>query len=192
MKRTCSIAGCERPHDARGWCGTHYERWRKHGDPNVVLRLPKHSSEAARTASQREAKRRWRLANPEKMAAARAAWEAANPETRRRYRRERKKADPISNRAYVRARTARLRGQAVVAFTPEQLRQRLAYYGFRCWICGSPDDLTIDHVKPLSKGGAHTLANLRPACSTCNSKKGSRWPYEPHKPDVPPLHDRSS
>lgn len=28
---TCAIHGCERQARSRGWCGTHYERWRKHG-----------------------------------------------------------------------------------------------------------------------------------------------------------------
>lgn len=31
--RTCTIAGCDRPHRARGWCGTHYKRWTTTGDP---------------------------------------------------------------------------------------------------------------------------------------------------------------
>lgn len=31
--RTCSVDGCERPHDARGLCGTHYKRWSQYGDP---------------------------------------------------------------------------------------------------------------------------------------------------------------
>ncbi len=29
----CSIDECLRPSKARGFCNTHYERWRKHGDP---------------------------------------------------------------------------------------------------------------------------------------------------------------
>lgn len=29
---TCSVDGCERPSRCRGWCGTHYGRWRVHGD----------------------------------------------------------------------------------------------------------------------------------------------------------------
>lgn len=29
--------GCARPVRTRGWCSTHYERWRKHGDPTIVL-----------------------------------------------------------------------------------------------------------------------------------------------------------
>lgn len=30
---TCTMPGCDRRQTARGWCFTHYERWRKTGDP---------------------------------------------------------------------------------------------------------------------------------------------------------------
>jgi hypothetical protein len=33
---TCSIDGCEKPVNARGWCSTHYQRWRVNGDPMVT------------------------------------------------------------------------------------------------------------------------------------------------------------
>lgn len=34
MRRdTCSIPDCENEALARSWCGTHYQRWRVHGDP---------------------------------------------------------------------------------------------------------------------------------------------------------------
>lgn len=31
--RLCSIPGCGKPQVARGYCGGHYMRWRRHGDP---------------------------------------------------------------------------------------------------------------------------------------------------------------
>lgn len=31
--KTCSIDECEKPSKARGWCATHYSRWRIHGNP---------------------------------------------------------------------------------------------------------------------------------------------------------------
>jgi hypothetical protein len=33
----CSIKGCPRPARARGWCTTHYKRWKRHGDPKTNL-----------------------------------------------------------------------------------------------------------------------------------------------------------
>lgn len=36
-KRQCDIEGCAGAHKSRGWCDTHYQRWRKHGDPLRVL-----------------------------------------------------------------------------------------------------------------------------------------------------------
>lgn len=36
-ERTCEMLGCVEPHMARGYCTTHYQRWRRHGDPEVVL-----------------------------------------------------------------------------------------------------------------------------------------------------------
>jgi 5-methylcytosine-specific restriction endonuclease McrA len=46
--------------------------------------------------------------------------------------------------------------------------------GSRCHMCKrkcSGTNLHIDHVIPLSRGGTHTLENLRVACATCNMSK---------------------
>lgn len=38
-KATCSIEGCDRPVQGRGWCSRHYTRWWRNGDP-LVCRWP--------------------------------------------------------------------------------------------------------------------------------------------------------
>ena len=59
-----------------------------------------------------------------------------------------------------------------------------------CQYCGTKKDLTLDHVIPSSRGGAHSWLNLVTACKRCNAKKGDYTPEEagmihkkkPHKP----------
>ena len=33
----CSVPGCQKTPDCRGWCRMHYKRWQAHGDPLVAL-----------------------------------------------------------------------------------------------------------------------------------------------------------
>ena len=41
-----------------------------------------------------------------------------------------------------------------------------------CVDCGAVDDLTVDHVQPLSQGGApYDPANLEVVCRRCNSAR---------------------
>ncbi len=61
--------------------------------------------------------------------------------------------------------------------SPEQIAARVAVYGGLCWICRAAPYDALDHVKPLARGGSNWPANLRPACTPCNSRKGAKWPY---------------
>ncbi|CAN6213230.1 unnamed protein product [Urochloa humidicola] len=45
---------------------------------------------------------------------------------------------------------------------------------FTCQYCSSRDNLTIDHVIPISRGGKWEWDNLVTACSRCNSRKGQK------------------
>lgn len=49
---------------------------------------------------------------------------------------------------------------------------------FECQFCGTKKDLTLDHVVPSSRGGAHSWLNLVTACKRCNAKKGDFTPEE--------------
>lgn len=50
--------------------------------------------------------------------------------------------------------------------------------GSSCAYCGHRTATTIDHVKPRSRGGAHTWENTVAACSRCNARKSDRTPAE--------------
>lgn len=47
-----------------------------------------------------------------------------------------------------------------------------------CAYCGTSDDITWDHVVPMSRGGANAAHNLVPACGPCNRSKNSKTPDE--------------
>jgi len=51
---------------------------------------------------------------------------------------------------------------------------------FCCQYCGSPKDLTFDHVVPRAQGGRTTWENVATACAPCNLKKGGRTPAQAH------------
>ena len=60
-------------------------------------------------------------------------------------------------------------------------KKRLAIYlrdGMACAYCGNTIEdgakLTLDHLKPHSKGGLNTASNLVTCCPRCNSSRGNR------------------
>jgi hypothetical protein len=53
-KGTCSVEGCERSGPlVRGWCGLHYQRWYRQGDPTVTLVTTDHADLCAETGCDR-------------------------------------------------------------------------------------------------------------------------------------------
>ena len=44
-----------------------------------------------------------------------------------------------------------------------------------CVYCGSTDNLTIDHIIPINKGGTQNPKNLIRACRSCNSAKNASF-----------------
>lgn len=112
-------------------------------------------------------RRYWQETKEERLRVSRQ-WRAANPD----YFLEWARANPDKIAAKVRTRRAR-HHQASGSASAEAIEARRTYYGGRCWMCGKDAD-TIDHVIPLSRGGSHWPANLRPACRSCNAKKGQR------------------
>ncbi len=49
--RICTVEGCQTPigtHGARGWCSTHYKRWRSSGDPLITKFVRRGASDEER------------------------------------------------------------------------------------------------------------------------------------------------
>lgn len=49
--------------------------------------------------------------------------------------------------------------------------------GHTCQYCGAQAE-NVDHVEPLSRGGAHAWSNVVASCRRCNSRKENRLPHE--------------
>lgn len=96
--------------------------------------------------------------HPEKYSAIYKKWRQAHPE----------KIIEFSKR-----RRARKLGAPINDFTAEQWVALQIAFAHRCAYCKKrmKGRLTQDHIIPLSKGGSHTVNNIVPACSSCNSKK---------------------
>jgi hypothetical protein len=73
-----------------------------------------------------------------------------------------------------------LKAQTIVEIiSEEQFALRLLEFDSRCYICGVvlTTNLHWDHYKPLTAGGPHVLANLKPSCDLCNVRKSNCWPF---------------
>lgn len=58
---------------------------------------------------------------------------------------------------------------------PRALRARvLEKFGHVCVYCAATENIEIDHVLPVSRGGTDDFENLVPACGPCNRSKGAK------------------
>lgn len=132
----------------------------------------------------RQNDRRWRERNPVLAKEILDRYDAKNPNRKRDYMRKRRATDPEAVRATYNRWRARNREQeierchrrrvaiesadpATVAMVAQLLTEPCAY-------CGATENITIDHVVPLSRGGKHEADNLAPACYPCNCSKNSK------------------
>ena len=68
----------------------------------------------------------------------------------------------------------RIEGSELVTKRDDRTRLRRGIFrdwGSDCAYCGADAD-TLDHVRPLARGGVTARENLVPACSSCNLAKG--------------------
>lgn len=152
--KVCRVPDCCNKAHAKGYCSGHYNRRYYQQDPQ----------------RHRDRAKQWAEQNPEKRAAneARRTPESIRKSARDWYWRNRIRA--IVAQQNIRAAKKGL----TTVVTVEQMLGRLAMFLNRCYLCGGRPD-GFDHVKPLSAGGLHIPANMRPCCTRCNTVKGATW-----------------
>lgn len=107
-------------------------------------------------------------------------WNEQNKEKNREYKRSYKVKYPEKVAAAEARRRASKRTN-VVRLSHEQWVEIQNVFNHCCAYCGkrAKGHLTQDHVVPLSKGGAHDISNVVPACRSCNTRKLDRKPLKP-------------
>lgn len=99
-------------------------------------------------------------------------------QTRRAYYQKRKAlgtwktyaVDLEAHRLYMLKRRAKLANNGIFQISKKDLQR---FNNAKCFYCNEAGT-TIDHIIPVSRGGAHSIGNLLPCCKPCNSSKGNK------------------
>lgn len=95
-------------------------------------------------------------------------------QSKQRYRQsERGRQSAVKGSATRRTRETQVGG----SYTVNEWYKLCKFYDFHCLKCGHQfpfEKLTLDHVKPISKGGSSFIWNTQPLCKSCNSSKGNK------------------
>lgn len=59
-----------------------------------------------------------------------------------------------------------------------ELKHKIKTQTAKCAECGSKNNLTVDHVIPVSRGGTNHPANLQILCEKCNGRKSNRLKFK--------------
>lgn len=111
----------------------------------------------------------WRARNSVKNAEAKRNWRAKNAERVRQAFRNAYAKNPVR----FKLRVYRRRSAGNLTYLEwQEILQRFGNICLRC--LKSKVKLTIDHVKPISKGGETTVDNVQPLCLSCNMYKRDR------------------
>lgn len=131
-------------------------------------------------------------------------WSAANVEHRVNYKKEYRSRPEIIEREKAWREEYRARPEVLAADRMKAHRRRswykdgnipdnawpaiLEFYGNKCLQCGTSDDLQLDHVIPLARGGRHDYDNVQVLCGTHNlAKMTSQTDYRAGKIMLPGL-----
>lgn len=187
----CTVPSCEKPHYARGLCSAHITNLSRHGEVSprkrgeirdgkkicstcsLDLLIEEYSKRGNLTQSKcKKCEREYRMA--------------------RYYEKhqESKEAARLASRNYAESRRdAAKRYRALKKSQHVEDVESLKVFERDQWTCGicnqvipmqdkwpDPQSASIDHIVPLSLGGAHSYQNIQAAHLVCNMRKGDAMP----------------
>ena len=122
-----------------------------------------------------EANARWRERNREKHLRSLRSWHENNRDHSREMNRVWQRNNRQRKRVIDQKRRASTAANGKFIITPREVKR---LYSQPCSACGSNENITLDHIVPLSRGGRHSVGNLQPLCKSCNSSKKDRLMIE--------------
>ena len=156
----------------------YYEKWLS--DPETRERVRQHNKYRCTTDEYRGKRRRQYAVDP----AMREHSKYANrPEEWKRSYNKRRRDRFANDPEYRRLVNKRCQARLPWKLKPDDIERKMQEQNFKCGICGEPLDSNyhLDHILPVSKGGASTYENLQVAHSTCNLAKRDKMYWE--RPD---------
>lgn len=111
--------------------------------------------------------------DPEAAQAYGRAYDARHPEKVAQWTRRTVTANPYAAYA-ARANTYAKRAGAPGKLDSDDVRHAFDQAGNCCLACGRSTRLSIDHVRPLSMGGANSSTNIQILCVGCNARKSRK------------------
>lgn len=133
------------------------ERWRKDNPERFLASM-----------------KRWRDANPDKANEGRRKWAENNRERTRENAKRWHAENPTKQAEYSHERRARQMGAFVMEVSRQEIHDR---DDGLCYLCGEHvpiEEMHLEHLIPLIKGGTHEPNNTAVSCAPCNLFKHAR------------------
>lgn len=175
----CTVDGCEKPQDSRGWCPMHYQRWKSHGDPHTTKRrtgrsiAPCSVRECVKTAKARTYcdSHLWRFY---KYGDPLGKSQRAKPTTDERFWQKVDRGEPDECWKWTAAHMPQGYGTFAISNTADTSTFIGAHrYAYQALVGPIPDGLTLDHLcrNPACVNPAH----LEPVTREENNRRAAAW-----------------
>lgn len=162
LNAVCKIDGCLKKVKSKNLCNAHYKKQWRHGNPLYQRTI-------GSGCSVEDCQRKYFALGVCKFHRAKQTYEQ-NKDRKNQLLKIRRATNPDKFRNYYNTYRARQMTNAYV-FTPKDL-QRLSRLA--CAYCGATENLELEHIIPLARGGCHSVGNTTKACRSCNSSKSDR------------------